>query len=120
MNLSQQGDFARVRMDWDLTFSAVLWNIWRQRNDRVFNGITEEWGSVITRSKWLAESSAAASVSLRQQQFRGAGRGARHSNGRPFTIIHSIHLLCDLEWSLVFSKVDRCLNGVADSLAKSN
>ncbi|KAL4353082.1 hypothetical protein GQ457_06G008320 [Hibiscus cannabinus] len=44
----------------------------------------------------------------------------RHSNGRPFTIIHSIHLLCDLEWCLVFSKVARSLNGVADSLAKFN
>ncbi|KAK8630496.1 hypothetical protein V6N13_079288 [Hibiscus sabdariffa] len=52
--------------------------------------------------------------------FRCGSSNSRHSNGRPFTILHSIHLLRDLEWSLVFSKVDRCLNGVADSLAKSN
>ncbi|KAK8598510.1 hypothetical protein V6N13_094479 [Hibiscus sabdariffa] len=43
-------------------FSAILWNIWRQRNDRVFNNVTDEWGSIITRSKWLAATSAAAAV----------------------------------------------------------
>ncbi|KAK8972532.1 hypothetical protein V6N11_081647 [Hibiscus sabdariffa] len=55
---------------------AVLWNIWRQQNDRVFNGITKEWGSVVTRSKWLAESSAAAAITLRNQHVRLAGMGA--------------------------------------------
>ncbi|KAK8496590.1 hypothetical protein V6N12_003523 [Hibiscus sabdariffa] len=76
MNLPQQGGFARVPTDWDLLFSAVLWNIWKQRNDRVFNGVTEEWGSVVTRSRWLAASSAAAATNLRYQQVRALGTGA--------------------------------------------
>ncbi|KAK8644880.1 hypothetical protein V6N13_118742 [Hibiscus sabdariffa] len=42
----------------------------------------------------------------------------RNTKGGPFTIIHCIHLLCDLDWRLVFSKVARSNNGVADRLAK--
>ncbi|KAK8494425.1 hypothetical protein V6N12_055678 [Hibiscus sabdariffa] len=118
----------------------------------------KEWGSVVTRSKWLAESSAAAAITLRNQHVRLAGMGAverhvegyygiilafgfegrcsvveaelwgfvtgmemawalgyrqliiesdsadalrlieqRNTKGGPFTIIHSIHLLCDLD-----------------------
>ncbi|KAK8653885.1 hypothetical protein V6N13_127868 [Hibiscus sabdariffa] len=42
----------------------------------------------------------------------------RNKERGPFTIVHRIHLLCELDWRLVFSKVVRSLNGVADRLAK--
>ncbi|KAK8656310.1 hypothetical protein V6N13_098264 [Hibiscus sabdariffa] len=55
---------------------VVLWNIWRQRNDRVFNGTTETWGSVIARSKWLAARSAVSGAESGQQSVRSAGTSA--------------------------------------------
>ncbi|KAK8979225.1 hypothetical protein V6N11_009433 [Hibiscus sabdariffa] len=76
LNMMQRGDFARDRTDWDLIFSAILWNIWRQRNDRVFNNITDEWGSIITRSKWLASTSAAAAAAPHHQSSRLYGSSA--------------------------------------------
>ncbi|KAK9042131.1 hypothetical protein V6N11_017210 [Hibiscus sabdariffa] len=42
----------------------------------------------------------------------------RNKGGGPFTIVHRIHFLRELEWRLVFSKVGRGSNEVADHLAK--
>ncbi|KAK8553242.1 hypothetical protein V6N13_024309 [Hibiscus sabdariffa] len=36
------------------------------RNDRVFNNQSEEWGSIITRSKWLAMTTATATAAARK------------------------------------------------------
>ncbi|KAL4332832.1 hypothetical protein GQ457_07G017080 [Hibiscus cannabinus] len=65
LNLTQQGEFAKSGVDWDLMFAAVLWNVWRYRNDQVFNNQAEEWGSIITRSKWLAENTTTAANAVR-------------------------------------------------------
>ncbi|KAL4280844.1 hypothetical protein GQ457_03G019340 [Hibiscus cannabinus] len=205
LNLRQQGDFVRELKDWDMLFPAVLWNLWKQRNDRVFNGVTEEWGSVVARSKWFADSSTAAAATLRIQhaavasnswcppedgwvklntdgtrssidgraacggvlrdhtgtwirgftrfvgrcsvveaELWGIGTGMalawelgyrqlvietdsvdalrlieqRSKGGGPFTLVHRIHVLRVLDWRLVFSKIGRDSNDVADRLAK--
>ncbi|KAK8517401.1 hypothetical protein V6N12_016253 [Hibiscus sabdariffa] len=168
LNLRQQGDFVREPKDWDMLFPAVLWNLWKQRNDRVFNGVTEEWRSVVTRSKWLADSSTAAAATLRVAHASSrvtpvaaatlrishtsssvthaaaatlrvlhtssSGTSAavdpgscadalrlieqRTKGGGPFTLVHQIHVLRELDWRLVFSKVGRGSNDVADRLAK--
>ncbi|KAK8690240.1 hypothetical protein V6N13_088941 [Hibiscus sabdariffa] len=70
------GHFAQDRTDWDLLLSTVLWNIWRQWNDRIFNGTTETWGSVIARSKWLAIRSVVSGAESGQQSMRSAGTSA--------------------------------------------
>ncbi|KAK8658335.1 hypothetical protein V6N13_036543 [Hibiscus sabdariffa] len=100
-----QGDFAKSGADWDLMFAAVLWNVWRYRNDRVFNNQVEEWGSIITRSKWLAENTVTAAV-------------AYTSASDPYVIISYIRQICNKDWQIVFSKVARSNNKVADWLAK--
>ncbi|KAK8598157.1 hypothetical protein V6N13_095547 [Hibiscus sabdariffa] len=61
----EQGGFAKSGADWNLVFAAVLWNLWRYRNDRVFNNHAAEWGSIITRSRWLAEVTATAASTVR-------------------------------------------------------
>ncbi|KAK9044563.1 hypothetical protein V6N11_058461 [Hibiscus sabdariffa] len=48
---------------------------------------------------------------LRLLQRRSTGSG-------PFSILCCLHQLCGKDWTLVFSKVDRCNNRVADRLAK--
>ncbi|KAK8653589.1 hypothetical protein V6N13_127582 [Hibiscus sabdariffa] len=42
----------------------------------------------------------------------------RTKGGGPFTLVHQIHVLRELDWRLVFSKVGRGSNDVADRLAK--
>ncbi|KAK8607988.1 hypothetical protein V6N13_023446 [Hibiscus sabdariffa] len=212
LNLRQQGDFVRETNGWDMLFPAVLWNLWKQRNDRVFNGVTEEWGSVVARSKWLADSSTTAAETMHNPHAGLSGThaavaacswcppedgwvklntdGARSSidgraayggvlrdhtgtwirgftrfvgqcsvveselwgiatgmalawelgyrqlvietdsadalrlieqkskGGGPFTLVHRIHVLRVLDWRLVFSKIRRDSNDVADRLAK--
>ncbi|KAK8655970.1 hypothetical protein V6N13_108532 [Hibiscus sabdariffa] len=40
---------------WDILFAAIIWNLWCQRNAIFFGGIVDEWGSIIMRSRWLAD-----------------------------------------------------------------
>ncbi|KAK8628401.1 hypothetical protein V6N13_064108 [Hibiscus sabdariffa] len=70
-------------------FDAVRW--WVQwirfeRNDCIFNHLTEEWGSIIARSKWLATNSAAAVAGPRQQGSQPPGLSASN-----FTAPHWNH-----------------------------
>ncbi|KAK8661159.1 hypothetical protein V6N13_052058 [Hibiscus sabdariffa] len=96
--MTQRGDFARDRRNWDLMFSAILRNIWRQRNDRVFSNLTVEWGSIITRSKWLSATSVAAPATPCNQSARLSGSTVARG--------------------LVSSKAARRNNEVTDGLAK--
>ncbi|KAK8656751.1 hypothetical protein V6N13_098689 [Hibiscus sabdariffa] len=54
-NLSPKSVFGQDNECWDIMFSSVLWNLWIQRNAAVFGNLVEEWGSLITRSRWLTD-----------------------------------------------------------------
>ncbi|KAL4378156.1 hypothetical protein GQ457_02G020690 [Hibiscus cannabinus] len=53
--------FFSIALNWDLMFADVLWNLWLHRNAGVFSSEAEQWGSIVVRSKWLANSTAVAS-----------------------------------------------------------
>ncbi|KAK8553290.1 hypothetical protein V6N13_105208 [Hibiscus sabdariffa] len=45
----------------DLMFVVVLWNLWLHRSAVVFDSEVEEWGSAVSRSRWLASTTTTAS-----------------------------------------------------------
>ncbi|KAK8977406.1 hypothetical protein V6N11_034451 [Hibiscus sabdariffa] len=55
VNLSPNSAFGHENEYWDIMFSAVLWNLWIQRNNAIFGNQSEEWASLITRSRWLMD-----------------------------------------------------------------
>ncbi|KAK9000532.1 hypothetical protein V6N11_081025 [Hibiscus sabdariffa] len=55
VNLSSNSAFGHENEYWDIMFSAVLWNLWIQRNNAIFGNQSEEWASLITRSRWLMD-----------------------------------------------------------------
>ncbi|KAK8661509.1 hypothetical protein V6N13_091108 [Hibiscus sabdariffa] len=71
-------------------------------------------------ARWLLEVNGWPILRLQLQYRCDSSRPEwlRNTKGGSFTIIYSIHLLCDLDWRLVFSKVARSNNGVPDSLTK--
>ncbi|KAK9021559.1 hypothetical protein V6N11_011542 [Hibiscus sabdariffa] len=68
------------RSSWDLLFAAIIWNLWCHRNVSVFGGTDETWGSIIGRSRWLADSTkkALAERHSRMQLNTNASRPSSH------------------------------------------
>ncbi|KAK8647582.1 hypothetical protein V6N13_121313 [Hibiscus sabdariffa] len=169
-----EGEFVKSGADWDPMFAALFWNVWCYRNDRVFNNQAKEWGSIITRSKWLAENTATAAAAVRilpdsipmpdiwippaKGWLKLNTDGARSlvdgsascgecceitmvngfmvsinsladvqwwkrnfgytSGSDPYIIVSYLRQICNKDWQIVFSKVARYNNEVANWLAK--
>ncbi|KAK8574208.1 hypothetical protein V6N13_097197 [Hibiscus sabdariffa] len=54
-NLGQDPLFARIHLQWDLLFGALIWNIWLQRNWSIFEDTAYCTGSIVIRSFRLLE-----------------------------------------------------------------
>ncbi|KAK8543661.1 hypothetical protein V6N13_025833 [Hibiscus sabdariffa] len=56
-------------------FAVVLWNLWLHRNAMVFGSEVDAWGSILTRSKWLASNSTTVSRGAAPVDPRGSAIG---------------------------------------------
>ncbi|KAK8698650.1 hypothetical protein V6N13_114761 [Hibiscus sabdariffa] len=121
---------------------------WKLRDDRQFSIRTAYHVRCGEESKWLASNSATAVAVSRQQLAQLPGSNTRSDTSSlwippenainvesdssdalrmlqqrssevcSYLIGSHIHQLCKEDWQIVFSKVARCNNGVADGLAK--
>ncbi|KAK8605138.1 hypothetical protein V6N13_082592 [Hibiscus sabdariffa] len=124
---------------WDLLFAVVIWNLWCQRNASVFGSTDETWGSIIGRSRWLADSTkkALAERHSRMQLNSNVSRPISRwftppvgwiklntdgecsfPNGASITLVRDIRRLCSQDWQVSFHHVLRIGNRVVDALAK--
>ncbi|KAK9001798.1 hypothetical protein V6N11_024496 [Hibiscus sabdariffa] len=55
INLIDPSYCARVSIDWDLMFGAIVWNIWLDRNTEVFDSELGVRQSVLIYSLWLKQ-----------------------------------------------------------------
>ncbi|KAK8669257.1 hypothetical protein V6N13_106693 [Hibiscus sabdariffa] len=53
MNIMGGADFVKNRLDWDFMFRAVIWNLWKLRNEMVFGSDELYEGSMLEMSKHL-------------------------------------------------------------------
>ncbi|KAK8989363.1 hypothetical protein V6N11_063794 [Hibiscus sabdariffa] len=72
-----------------------------------FRGMALAWE--LGYRQLVIETDSADALRLIEQKSKGGG---------PFTLVHRIHVLRVLDWRLVFSKIGRDSNDVADRLAK--
>ncbi|KAK9028203.1 hypothetical protein V6N11_068014 [Hibiscus sabdariffa] len=100
------------------------------RNAIFFGGIVDEWGSIIMRSRWLADATRNALAGRRSlSQPRPAASlpapcwSAPPSSllrppflkGSPNTLVRDIRRMCNQDWQISFHHVSRIGNRVADS-----
>ncbi|KAK8625906.1 hypothetical protein V6N13_057063 [Hibiscus sabdariffa] len=100
VNLSPNSAFGHENEYWDIMFSAVLWNLWIQRNNAIFGNQSEEWASLITHC--------AEAIKLIHQDDRLGG---------PLTIVHHIREFLKKNWCISYVCINRVNNRVADALA---
>ncbi|KAK9029308.1 hypothetical protein V6N11_026427 [Hibiscus sabdariffa] len=70
LNLTNDGNFARVSLNWNMLFGSLFWCIWCRRNDGIFGTAATQSGSVLQRGLRMQQEAVAASV----RGADGAGR----------------------------------------------
>ncbi|KAK8488305.1 hypothetical protein V6N13_026915 [Hibiscus sabdariffa] len=122
VNLSSNSAFGHENEYWDIMFSAVLWNLWIQQNNAIFGNQYEEWASLITRSRWLTDTTreALTKVSVRPPHNCAEAIKLIHQDDRlggSLIIVHHIREFLKKNWCISYVCINRVNNRVADALA---
>ncbi|KAL4295172.1 hypothetical protein GQ457_12G027560 [Hibiscus cannabinus] len=102
LNLTNDGNFAWVSLNWNLMFGSLLWCIWCRWNDGIFGTATIQAGSVLQRGLRMQQEAVAVSV-------RGAAGAGRVATGVA---------VLNRSWCVWFSHIVRDGNHAADWMAK--